>query len=136
MGDPDWTQAKKFSTLSHRMANAAELDRLIEHWTSKLTAEEVVAVLQEAGIACGVVQNARDLANDPHLQKRGFFKAMEHPILGTVTTDTSPVRFKNMSAPPLKPSPLLGQDNRCVFVDLLGLTEDQYAKFIEKGVIG
>ncbi len=136
LGDPDWTRQERFSTLDHRVAHAEELDALLAQWTANRVAEDLVAGLQQAGIPSGVVHNARDLANDPHLQERKFFAQIDHPILGSLATDTSPVRFQNMGAPPLKPSPLLGQDNRHVFVDLLGLTEDEYAHYIEKGVIG
>ncbi|MGD9369306.1 MAG: CoA transferase [Desulfobacteraceae bacterium] len=136
MGDPHWTREERFSTMSHRMAHADPLDALLEQWTSRRAAETIVADLQRAGIPCGVVQNARDLANDPHLNKREFFAEMDHPILRKMATDTSPVRFKTMDAQPLKSSPLLGQDNRHVFVDLLGLTEEEYGRYIEKGVIG
>ncbi len=136
MGDPHWTREERFSTMSHRVAHADPLDALLEQWTSQRAAEAIVSDLQRAGIPCGVVQHARDLANDPHLEKRGFFAEMDHPILGKITTDTSPVRFKKMDTPPLKRSPLLGQDNRHVFVDLLGLTEEEYAYYLAKGVIG
>lgn len=135
MGEPDWVREERFSTLSHRMAHADQLDALVEQWTARRSPESIVTDLRQAGIPCGVVQNARDLANDPHLQQRGFFAKMDHPVLGTTTTDRSPVRFKNMDAPPLKGSPLLGRDNRQVFVDLLGLTEEEYGRYIENGVI-
>ena len=136
MGEPDWTREERFSTMSHRTAHADQLDALLERWTSRRAAEAIVADLQRAGIPCGVVQNALDLANDPHLQKREFFAEMDHPILGKKPADTSPVRFKTMDTPLLKSSPLLGRDNRYVFVDLLGLTEEEYGRYIEKGVIG
>lgn len=136
IGNPAWSKEERFSTLSYRMAHADKLDALIGQWTITRGAENIVADLQKAGIPSGVVQNAQDLVNDPHLQAREFFKEMDHPILGRVTTDSSPVRFKNMVAPPLKSSPLLGQDNRHVFVNLLGLTENQFADYLQKGVIG
>lgn len=135
MGEPDWTREERFSTMPHRMAHADQLDALLERWTSQRAAEAIVADLQRAGIPCGVVQNAQDLADDPHLQKREFFAEMDHPILGKIPADTSPVRFKTMDAPPMKSSPLLGQDNRHVFVDLFGLTEEEYDHYIEKAVI-
>ena len=136
LDNPAWTQEERFSTLSHRMAHADELDELIAQWTSNRAAEDILAALQKAGIPSGMVQNAQDLANDTHLRERGFFTKMHHPTLGTIVTDRSPVRFKNVNAPTLKSSPLLGQDNRQVFVELLGLTEDEYADYLEKGVIG
>lgn len=136
LANPLWTKEERFSSLANRMANADQLNGLIGQWTSSRMAEDIVADLQKAGIPAGVVKNARDLADDPHLQDRGFFTEIDHPLLGTVNTDTSPVRFESMNTPPLKSSPLLGQDNHHVFVELLGLTEDEFSEYLEKGVIG
>jgi len=35
-----------------------------------------------------------------------------------------------------KAAPLLGEDNRYVYMELLGLTEGELASYIEKGIIG
>lgn len=136
LGHPDWAEQERFATPASRMAHAEELDFQISQRTSAREAEQLVADLQEAGIPSGVVRDARDLADDPHLLARGFFQQTHHPVLGTLAADTSPVRFMHMKKPACQSAPLLGRDNRSVFVDLLGLTDDELAAYIEKGVIG
>src|SRR4030042_1455053 len=37
LGNPAWTQDKKFGTLSGRVENKAELDRRVGAWTKRLT---------------------------------------------------------------------------------------------------
>jgi crotonobetainyl-CoA:carnitine CoA-transferase CaiB-like acyl-CoA transferase len=135
MGEPSWTKEEKFSTLLKRKENLKELDELIEQWTARHTPEEIVQLLQEAGVSAGVVQNAEDLAKDPHLMAREFFIPLEHPVLGRTISDSTPIRFKDNPKVNWKAAPLLGEDNRYVYVDLLGLTEDELSFYIEKGII-
>ncbi|MDO9123833.1 MAG: CoA transferase, partial [Deltaproteobacteria bacterium] len=91
--------------------------------------------LQQGGVAAGVVQNAEDLANDPHLMARDFFIPLEHPVLGKTVADASPIKFKKNSRDKWKAAPLLGEDNRYVYTELLGFTEGELSSYIEKGII-
>jgi crotonobetainyl-CoA:carnitine CoA-transferase CaiB-like acyl-CoA transferase len=94
-----------------------------------------MSVLQEAGVPCEPVKNAADLANDPQLETRGFFIQLHHPVLGITHSDGTPIMLSRTPARYRRASPLLGQDNRYVYQDLLGLSEEQLYQYIEKGVI-
>jgi crotonobetainyl-CoA:carnitine CoA-transferase CaiB-like acyl-CoA transferase len=67
---------------------------------------------------------------------RDFFIRLEHRTLGSTTSDRSPIRFEEDLTLEWKPAPLLGEDNRYVFIELLGFTEEAFSLLIEKGVIG
>jgi crotonobetainyl-CoA:carnitine CoA-transferase CaiB-like acyl-CoA transferase len=136
LGDPDWTKEEKFSTPWKRKENAEELDEFLTQWTFQHTPEQVVSLLQEAGVPAGVVQNAEDLAKDLQLMAREFFIHLEHSILGSTTSDRSPIRFEEDLKIAWKAAPLLGEDNRYVFIELLGLTEAEFSSLIERGIIG
>ena len=136
MDNPAWTGEERFSTPSRRRDHAEELDELLGEWTARHPPEEVVDLLQRAGISAGVVQNAEDLAKDPHLRAREFFVSLEHPILGTTISDASPIRFEEGPGAGWKASPLLGEDNRYVYTELLGLTEGEVSSYVERGIIG
>jgi crotonobetainyl-CoA:carnitine CoA-transferase CaiB-like acyl-CoA transferase len=84
IGRPDWTKEERFSDLSRRKENKQDLDRFLEQWTLQHSPEEVVNLLQQGGVAAGVVQNAEDLANDPHLVARDCFIPLEHPVFGKI----------------------------------------------------
>ena len=135
LGWPDWTREERFSHLSRRKENKEDLDRFLEQWTLQHSPEEVVNLLQQGGVAAGVVQNAEDLANDPHLMARDFFIPLEHPVLGKTVADASPIKFKKNSRDKWKAAPLLGEDNRYVYTELLGFTEGELSSYIEKGII-
>ncbi|MHB1342816.1 MAG: CaiB/BaiF CoA transferase family protein [Thermoleophilia bacterium] len=135
LGRPDLPGDDRFRIASARRANEAELDGVIARWTAERTAEEVVALLQEAGVPAGVVQSAEDLANDPHLAARSFFVPLEHPVLGRTRADRTPIRCAHDQPTEWKAAPRLGEDNRYVFGELLGLTEEEFARYSREGVI-
>ncbi len=112
-----------------------ELDQRISDWTTQLTPEAAVDLLQKAGVAAGIVQNAADLTKDPQLLSGKFFVPLEHPILGRTVSDASPIKFAGAPAGNMEPAPLLGEDNRYVFLDLLGMSESELAAYMQQGVI-
>jgi crotonobetainyl-CoA:carnitine CoA-transferase CaiB-like acyl-CoA transferase len=136
LGHPEWMGEDRFATVTKRKANRKELDELVTKWTTQHKAEEVVSLLQEAGIPSGVVQNAEDLSRDPQLVARKCFVQLEHPVLGKTVSDRSPIRFEEDHTAGWKAAPLLGEDNRYVFLELLGLTESELFSYAEKGIIG
>ncbi len=133
---PAWSKEERFSTLSKRKEHAEELDELLGQWTAHHAAEEVVNLLQEAGVSAGVVQNAEDLLTDPQLREREFFIRLEHSVLGNTISDSSPIKFNASSTAGWKAAPLLGEDNQHVYCELLGLTESELTSYIKKGIIG
>jgi crotonobetainyl-CoA:carnitine CoA-transferase CaiB-like acyl-CoA transferase len=135
LGRPDWAREDRFSDLAKRKENKEDLDRFLEQWTLQHSPEEVVNLLQQGGVAAGVVQNAEDLANDPQLIARDVFIPLEHPMLGKTAADVSPIKFKKNPRDKWKAAPLLGEDNRYVYTELLGFTEGELSSYIEKGII-
>jgi benzylsuccinate CoA-transferase BbsF subunit len=135
MGEPAWAGADRFATLESRLRNADELDRLMGGWTTQYSAEEVMTVLQEAGVAAGVVQDASDLARDPHLQSRGFFITLAQSGTGLTTMDGAPMKLSESPAAFRRAAPLPGQDNDYVFGQLLGLSEEERERLKGEGVI-
>ena len=136
LGSPDWTNEKMFSTAAKRRENRAALDRHVEAWTCLYTPEAVVDLLQNRGIAAGIVQNAEDLAKDPCLAARDFFVELTHPVLGKTISDKSALSFPKEITDRWKAAPALGEDNRYIFMELLGFTEEKFGSSVEQGIIG
>lgn len=135
MGRPPLARQDKFASMVSRLKHAQELDSLIEGWTMTHTPREVMEALQSAGVPAAAVNDARDLADNPHLNERGFFIELEHPVLGLRKADGNPVRLS--ATPPQfnKAAPLLGEHNRRVFVDMLGMHEDKFNRYVAEGII-
>jgi len=135
MGQPQLALQDKFNSRGSRLEHADELDSLIEEWTVNYTPGEVTELLQSAGVPTAAVNNARDLANDAQLNERGFFVESEHPVLGLTRTDGNPIRMSAAPAVYHKAAPLLGGDNRRVFIDILGMDEDKFKRYVAEGII-
>jgi len=54
--------------------------------------------------------------------------------LGVTLSDRTPIRFEEGSAESWKAAPLLGEANRYVYMELLGLTEEEFSACVEKGI--
>jgi crotonobetainyl-CoA:carnitine CoA-transferase CaiB-like acyl-CoA transferase len=135
MGNPDWAEQERFSELSSRQRHAPELDALLEQWTVKHDAKGLMQILQEAGVTAGVVQSAEDLAQDTHLNARGYFIRSKDTGRGLTMTDAFPAIFTGTRTPRWKAAPLLGEDNHYVFIELLGLEEGELSSYVERGII-
>ena len=135
LGSPGWIEDQRFATLPDRINYARQLDELIEKKTAKRSAPELAKLLQSAGVPAAAVQDAEDLANDPQLLARNFFVHLPHPALGDTVSDGSPIRLRRTVAQNWKAAPALGEDNRYVYLDLLGLTEAEFLAYVRKKII-
>ena len=136
MQKPELADDARFSSLPRRLANYEELDEIIGNWTSGFPPRRVMNILQQAGVPCAAVNNAAELARDPMLEERGFFVELDHPVLGKITSDANPVRLNLTPAQYYRAAPLLGQDNRSVFIGMLGMDEGRFDEYISRGIIG
>ena len=122
VGHLEWIQDTRFVTLAERLRHAEALDGLIEGWTRTQVAEEVMARLQAAGIAAGMVKNVRDLRQDPQLQQRDFWTELDHSEIGSLALEGHQFRFSAMPNSPRFARPGIGEHNRYVLGDILGLS--------------
>ena len=106
-----------------RKANEAALNDIISSWTEQRDAIETMHALQGAGVPAGAVHRSIDMLNDPHLRERDFFVTLDEKDVGRKTypgqaiiTDGLPKENWRASAP-------LGEHNKFVLCDLLGLTD-------------
>jgi len=133
--NPEWSTDSRFTTTLARKKNEDELDRLIGEWTKDYTAEQVMAMLQDAGVPAGVVQNGEDLLNDPQLKCQEHYRVLKHPEIGPHSYNAPAYRFSKTPCYIERPAPCIGQDNGYVYKDLLHFTEDEIADLIAEGVI-
>ena len=136
IGKPSLANDSRFATLIARRENEEELDRLISEWTVSRAAEEVMNLMQAAGVAAGVVETGEDLLDkDPQLKARHFFHELEYPGIGKFRTQTGPHFLLSKYDYELKPAPLMGEHNGRIFKELLGMPNDEFDKLVKDGVI-
>jgi crotonobetainyl-CoA:carnitine CoA-transferase CaiB-like acyl-CoA transferase len=135
MGSPEWTKDPNFATVLKRKENEDELDRLIGEWTKDYTAEQVMTMMQDAGVPAGVVQTGEDLLSDPQLKHRQHFRLLEHSEIGPHSYHAPAYCLSETPCDLHRAAPCLGQDNQYVYKDVLGFSDDEIADMLIEGVI-
>lgn len=128
----DLASDDRFSDQLSRWRNREELDTIISAWTYEHQARQVMEMLQEADVAAVQTFSVADIANDPHLRERGFIQQIEHPRLGKRLTFGPIWQFSQTKARINRYGPMLGEDNRFVLSELLGLSSDEISSLEEE----
>jgi benzylsuccinate CoA-transferase BbsF subunit len=135
IGKPEYIYDSRFKTLLKRKENEKEVDGFVSEWTLHLTPEEVMAQMQAAGVPSGVVENAADLFSDPQLRQRGLFWPLNHTEMGLFTHLGANFKLSKTPAQPEMPSPCLGEHTEHVCTKILGMSDDEFVKLLEAGVL-
>ena len=134
IGHSEWANDERFADGYSRLKNREELDRLIEEWTKERTHWEATEALQNAGVPAGPCSNVEDLTSDPHLRERGFFFEMVHAEVGPTLYPAPPLKYSS-TEPRYLPAPLIGEHNRYVLGEIVGLSEDEIQRLMDDEVI-
>jgi benzylsuccinate CoA-transferase BbsF subunit len=135
VGGPCLIDDPRFDTLAHRKQHEHEIDLLIEGWTLERTPEEIMAILQRAGVPAGIVENSADLFEDPQLRARGLFWPMEHSEMGVFTHLGASMVLSKTPARALTPSPCMGEHTEYVLTKILGKTDEEFVELLAAGVL-
>jgi len=135
IGNPDWTRDRKFSDAYSRKANEKELDRLVSQWTMNHTHYEAMEMLQRAGVAAMPSFSGEELLNNPHLEERGFFTEIHHPVMGKQTVVGPPWKLSATPGKVSRHAPLFGEHNKYVFGELLGMSQEDIDELQKQKVI-
>jgi crotonobetainyl-CoA:carnitine CoA-transferase CaiB-like acyl-CoA transferase len=136
ISSPDWASDPSFRTLYLRMRNSNALDENISRWTAEHSAEDAMTILQDAGIAAGVVQNGIDIcAHDPQLKERGFWPTVSTTKGATTQVTGIPFKLSATSGQVRTIAPEVGENNDYVLGELLGLTRAAQESLIAEGAV-
>lgn len=135
MGRSDLKDDPRFISRSARVANFADVDALIESWTTTLTKQEVADLMLSAKVPCAPVRGLAEVMNDKNMHARGSLQWIDHPTLGRVALPHSPLVFEESPRLPIEPSLPLGSKNDEVFGNWLGHSPQELQALRQAGVI-
>jgi crotonobetainyl-CoA:carnitine CoA-transferase CaiB-like acyl-CoA transferase len=133
MGEPAWARDPRWTTAAGRRTGESELDGRIGAWTRGRRREDVVDALRARGLRVAAVLSISELAADPQLAHRGYWRALPHPVLGIVQCLAAPFTLSATPAQQESAGPILGADNDRVFGEILGLSDDERAMLARDG---
>ncbi len=117
-----------------RRARADELEPRLIAGYMKYGKSELFHKGQELGCPIGMTSDARDLADDPHLNEVGYFAEFEHPVIGKYKDIAAPVYLNETPGVMRSSAPLLGQ-HTAEILHSVGLGEAELSFLRTDGVI-
>lgn len=135
MDRPDLAVDPRFATLAERAARGDEINGIVADWTRARTAAEIVERCVATDVPVGTAYSAADIFADPHMAARGDLVTVDDPVIGAVRQQAPFPRLGPGAPPAPSGAPTLGQHNREVWCDLVGLSEDELAALVGAGIV-
>lgn len=135
LGHPEWSRDARFSTNAARVAARRELIALLHGMTVRQPTAHWVALLEQAGVPCGPINDLAQVFADPQVQARGMRVEMPHPLAGTMAMVANPIRLSDTPVQYRHAPPLLGEHTRAILRDKLGLSEVRIGALLAAGAI-
>lgn len=132
----DWVRSPSLASAGGRRAAHDDIDERLAACIAGRDAEDWADALTAAGVPSARLRNAREIRPHAHLDSRGFFVTLDHPVVGAVGYPSFPMRFSGAYLPVRTPPPTLGQHNEVVLREVLGLDDPQIEKLRADEVIG
>lgn len=132
MGRPDLADNPRYATYLQRARRQTEVHDILEHWSRKLTRDEVVAALTAADVPVAPVLTMTEVLHSEHFETRGTFVEVDDAIGGTLRQPGDPTGFAVAGK---RRVPRLGEQRDDVLKDL-GFTESMLEELAKRGAFG
>lgn len=126
--------ADRYPDLDRRKAGVGDIEPAIAAWTAGQDKHVLADRLSAAGVAAEAVNDGRDVFTDRELITSGHFVAIDHPVLGHCDMPAPPAHFSR-SEVIVGPPPRLGEHNRQVFVEMLGMDRAEIEELVAAGAL-
>jgi formyl-CoA transferase len=118
-----------------RVQHRQQLIPLLEQMTRKKTKSAWIAILEEAGVPCGPINNFKEVFENEQVQARGIQLQVPHPTTGNMKLVASPMRLSKTPTELRMPPPTLGQHTEAVLREHLHLDAEAINQLRKQGII-
>lgn len=133
IGRPEALTDTRFSDRLYRRASTQLIRDVVGPLLLKERRSELPDRAQALRVPCTAVNTPGDFSNDAQPRSRGFFVPAEHRYLGSYSTPGPPFQSSQPLWQQSRPAPMLGQHNREVLIEELGLNEVELGLVAEAG---
>ncbi|MEU0784987.1 CaiB/BaiF CoA-transferase family protein [Streptomyces sp. NPDC006173] len=133
LGTPELADDPGYATNPARVANRERVDTLVTKALGALGADEAVARLDAAGIACARLRDVREVAEHPQLAARNRWRDVDSPA-GPLRALLPPITLPGGEEARMGAVPRLGEHTGVVLRGL-GMTESDVAGLRRDGVV-
>ena len=124
----------RFATYVLRKQHETGLLAVVSPALRARSAEDLEAVLMEAGVPCSRVNNFQEVFANPHIRARNVIEDVTHPRMGTTRTVRNPVLFDRDGPSIRRPAPLLGEHSAEILREL-GYSAAEIEGFSRAGAV-
>ena len=143
--DADWnaltdviqqTWTNKYKSLNKRFDNQDALDQDLSSWTLSQNKFELQSLIRSVEVPVSAVQKPQDrIETDTSTESFDLWPTITHTEIGEVRVDGNPVHFSESDWQMNSGAPCLGEDNKRVFTEILGLSIDDLEALKREQVI-
>ena len=112
---PELIDDVRFGTNDDRTKNHDALREELCRVLVGKTTKEWIAILEQAGVPCGPVNNIADIAENEQVLHRNMIIDIDYPGIGSIKSPGCPIKSGRYDTTPHIPAPDLGADNEAVF---------------------
>ena len=135
MGHPEWAEDARYKGHSARGQHQKELDEMISDWSRTMTAEDLMALLDQYGIPQGKIYRAPDMLSDAHFKAREAIIKVAHPQFKDLKMQNVFPKFSKTPGKVRWPGPALGEHNREIYRDLLEVSAEKFEEMAKRDII-
>jgi crotonobetainyl-CoA:carnitine CoA-transferase CaiB-like acyl-CoA transferase len=135
IGVPHLATDPDYATGPQRNRNRKALIPLIAEAMLVRTMEEWVPLLEAKNVPCGPIYNLKQVFEDAQVRHRDMQRSLPHSAGVQAPSVANPIRLSDTPIQYGRSAPLLGEHNRNILQDRLGLTPDRIAELQTKGVV-
>jgi crotonobetainyl-CoA:carnitine CoA-transferase CaiB-like acyl-CoA transferase len=133
-GHAEWASDERFASNATRVKHRAELIPLLRQATVMKTTSEWIALLENAAVPCGPINDLAGVFADPQVVHRGLRIDLPHAAGSTAPQVANPIRYSATPIDYRSAPPLLGQDTEAILREL-GRDAEAIARLRTAGVI-
>ncbi|MFJ9718089.1 CaiB/BaiF CoA transferase family protein [Streptomyces sp. NPDC101213] len=132
LGRPEWGSDPAYATNAARVAHRERVDALVAGALGALDADEALARLEAAGIACARLRDLHEVAGHPQLAARERWREVGSPV-GPLRALLPPITLPGGAEARMGAVPALGEHTEAL-LRAVGMTDEEIAALRRDGV--
>jgi formyl-CoA transferase len=124
----------RYADGASRSAHRDALNAAIAAYTQRYASDELVALLNKAGVPCGPIYTIDQVFSDPQVQHLGMAQTVQHPVLGAIQLVGQPFTLSRHANQLRTATPEQGQDTAAVLTEL-GLSAEEITGLRQRNII-
>lgn len=111
LGRPELAADPRFGSNVARVRHVEDLRTAIEAVLTTRARADWLAILEQAGVPCGPLNDVAEVLRDPQIMARNMVIGCDHPVAGPVQMAGNPIKITGVADPRQRPpAPELDQD--------------------------